>query len=236
MSDMQYDYVEPPVPTLRRWQRIARDHRGQSLLRMLEYERLAETPVTGRVLDVGGGRHARYRDLLPPGLAIESVNIDPQIEPTYVIEPGAPFPVPDATYDTALCFNTLEHIYDAAAVLAEIRRVLKPGGRLIVTVPFMFRIHGHPDDYFRATPSWWHETFRRLDFARLELQPLVWGRRSTAAVVPGFRGPVPRLRLHMAMWFDVLTASLLIKGDRLSGRRGRSICGTSPGWFIIATR
>ena len=47
----------------------------------------------------------------------------------------------------------------------------------------MFRIHGHPDDYFRATPSWWRETFDRTGFARLDLMPLVWGRGATRAVV-----------------------------------------------------
>src|SRR5690606_1441949 len=106
------------------------------------------------------------------------------------------------------------------------------GGAVHVIVPFMFRIHGHPDDYFRATPSWWRETFDRTGFARLDLMPLVWGRGATRAVVPGLHGAFPRARMHLAMLFDVLFAALMLKGDRISGRRGASICGTAPGWFM----
>jgi hypothetical protein len=103
-------------------------------------------------------------------------------------------------------------------------------------VPFMFRIHGHPDDYFRATPSWWRETFRRCGFSQMELSPLVWGRGATRAVVPGFHGLMPRTRMYLAMLADVVLAKLLLKGDRISGRRGDRICATSPGWFMTGRK
>ncbi len=204
----------------------------QSVLRMLQYEHLEQLPISGSVLDMGGGRKAKYLRLLPPGLTVESVNIDPVIEPTHLVTPGQPLPLPDNSFDAVICLNTLEHVYDSAAVLQELFRVVRPGGAVHVTVPFMFRIHGHPDDFFRATPSWWQETFRRSGFARMELTPLVWGRRSTRTVVPGLYGLFPRLRLHLAMLLDIAYARVMLKGERMTGRRGRSICGTSPGWFM----
>ena len=233
---MDYLYVPPPLPTLARWRHMTGAHPNQSLLRMLEYEALAGSKLSGRVLDMGGGRNARYLPLLPDGITVESVNIDPKINPTHLVQPGQPLPFAEASFDDAICLNTLEHIYDATAVLNDLYRVVRPGGTVLVMVPFMFRIHGHPDDYFRATPSWWRETFARAGFRALHLHPLVWGRRSTVSVVPGFHGPLPRLRLHLAMLLDILTARLLVKGDTLSGRRGDSICGTSPGWFMIGTK
>ena len=204
----------------------------QSVLRMLQYEHLEQLPISGSVLDMGGGRKAKYLRLLPPGLTVESVNIDPAIEPTHLVTPGQPLPLPDNSFDAVICLNTLEHVYDSAAVLQELFRVVRPGGAVHVTVPFMFRIHGHPDDFFRATPSWWQETFRRSGFARMELTPLVWGRRSTRTVVPGLYGLFPRLRLHLAMLLDIAYAQVMLKGERMTGRRGLSICGTSPGWFM----
>jgi len=233
---VDYIYTPPPKPTLARWWHMARAFPGESVLRMLEYEHLSRLAVSGRVLDMGGGRKARYLKLLPAGLEVESANIDPGIEPTHLIRPGEPLPLPDDSYDAVICFNTLEHIYDATDVLKELHRVVRPGGAVHVIVPFMFRIHGHPDDYFRATPSWWRETFDRTGFARLDLMPLVWGRNSTRAVVPGLHGALPRLRLHLAMLRDILFARVMLRGDRMSGRRGDSICGTSPGWFMTGRK
>ncbi len=229
---LDYTFIPPLKPGLARWWHITRAFRGQSVLRMLEYERLAQLPLTGNVLDMGGGQKAKYLPLLPPGLTVSSANIDPGIVPTHIVQPGQPLPFADASFDAVICLNTLEHIYDSAAVVAELHRVVRPGGAVHVTVPFMFRIHGHPDDYLRATPSWWQETFRRAGFARMELTPLVWGRRSTRAVVPGIQGLFPRSRLHLAMLLDILTAALTFRGDRMTGPRGTRICNTSPGWFI----
>lgn len=229
---LDYTLIDPPKPNLSRWRHITRAFRGLSVLRMLEYEHLVQLPLAGEVLDMGGGQKAKYLPLLPAGLTISSVNIDPGIEPTHIVQPGQPLPFADNSFDAVICLNTLEHIYDSAAVVAELHRVLRPGGALHVTVPFMFRIHGHPDDFLRATPSWWQETFRRAGFARMELTPLVWGRGSTRAVVPGLHGAFTRTRLHLAMLLDILYARLMFKGDRMSGRRGHSISGTAPGWFM----
>lgn len=233
---MDYTYVPAPVPTLARWRHLTTAHPGQSILRMLEYEKLARLKLSGRVLDMGGGQNARYLPLLPSGITVESINIDPKIAPTHLVQPGQPLPLADNSFDAAICLNTLEHIYDAMPVLHELRRVVMPGGAVHVMVPFMFRIHGHPDDYFRATPSWWRESFARAGFASLEFFPLVWGRRSTISVVPGFHGPLPRPRLHLAMLLDVLTSRLLVRSDTISGRRGDSISGTSPGWFMTGRK
>jgi ubiquinone/menaquinone biosynthesis C-methylase UbiE len=121
-------------------------------------------------------------------IELSSVNIDEKIHPTYLITPEGDFPIDDDSFDGAICFNTLEHIYDARHTLTEARRVLRPGATLHITVPFVFRIHGHPDDYFRATPSWWRETLDRVGFSRVELQPLVWGRSVSAGNIGGYRG------------------------------------------------
>ena len=229
---MDYRYHPPPVPGFSRWWRMTRAYPGQSILRMLTYEKLITLRIAGRVLDMGGGRNAKYLSLLPAGLAMESVNIDPKIAPTHLVEPGKPLPFADGMFDAVICLNTLEHIYDSIAVLNELFRVVKPGGQVHVMVPFMFRIHGHPDDYFRATPSWWRETFSRAGFTALDFFPLVWGRASTAAVVPGFRGLFPRLRLHLAMMRDIIMTRLAFRGSALAGARGERICNTAPGWFM----
>lgn len=229
---MDYRYIAPPCPSFARWRDLSSRFPRQSILRQLQYEHLGRLELSGTVLDLGGGQRAKYLHLLKSPQNVYSVNIDPKIEPTHLVQPGSPLPFDDDSFDSVISLNTLEHIYDASAVLQEMFRVVKPGGKVHVTVPFMFRIHGHPDDYFRATPSWWRETFCRAGFTSLEFQPLVWGRSATGTVVPGVHGFFPQTRKQLAMLRDIVAASLLFRDGVMSGRRGERICATSPGWFM----
>jgi SAM-dependent methyltransferase len=61
-------------------------------------------------------------------------------------------PFPEASFDTVLCTQVLEHVPVPGAVVAECARVLRPGGMLIVTVPQYWELHEEPHDYYRFTP------------------------------------------------------------------------------------
>ncbi len=61
-------------------------------------------------------------------------------------------PLPDASAGTVLALNTFEHVPRFWRGFAEIARVLKPDGALLVSCPFFFRIHNYPGDYWRLTP------------------------------------------------------------------------------------
>ena len=233
---MKYTFSPPPTPTLRRWCNLYRNFPGQSVLRVLEYEAVSQLDITGNVLDYGGGQKAKYLNLLANADDIKSANIDPDIEPTHIVEPGQPLPFPDNSFDHIACFNTLEHIYDAYGSVEEIQRVLKPGGRAIITVPFIFRIHGHPDDYSRCTPSWWQETCRRIGFSALVLQPLIWGRYTTAGSILGFRGLFPRLQFHVQHLKDWIYAKIAVRSPEYGGKRGQRICNVAPGWLLMVTK
>ena len=56
-------------------------------------------------------------------------------------------------YSTVVCAEVLEHVKYPDAALLFCFDVLRPGGKLIITVPFAFPIHNFPDDYWRYTPS-----------------------------------------------------------------------------------
>ena len=51
------------------------------------------------------------------------------------LEPDAPLPLADASFDLVLCAETIEHVRDVQLLLSEIRRVLKPGATLALTTP-----------------------------------------------------------------------------------------------------
>jgi SAM-dependent methyltransferase len=59
--------------------------------------------------------------------------------------------LPDASMDTVLCTDVLEHIYRPERLWSEIERILRPGGKAIVGTPFYYWIHEAPHDYYRYT-------------------------------------------------------------------------------------
>jgi glycosyltransferase involved in cell wall biosynthesis/SAM-dependent methyltransferase len=65
---------------------------------------------------------------------------------------GRAIPLPDASVDSAMATEVLEHCPDPLPVLREIRRVLRPGGVLFFTTPFLWPIHDAPHDHYRYTP------------------------------------------------------------------------------------
>jgi SAM-dependent methyltransferase len=64
-------------------------------------------------------------------------------EATFVeLEPDAPLPFGDSEFDLVLLAETIEHVRDVQLLLSELRRVLRPGGRLAVTTPAHGRLTG----------------------------------------------------------------------------------------------
>ena len=66
-------------------------------------------------------------------------------------------PLPDASVDNILCIETFEKIYNLVEVVREFARVLKPGGRLVATAPFLSAFCGDAIDYWRFTPNSIHK-------------------------------------------------------------------------------
>jgi SAM-dependent methyltransferase len=61
------------------------------------------------------------------------------------------FPFKDESVDTILSFQTMEHLPEPTVFLEESFRVLRKGGKIILTTPFMWGIHEAPHDYYRYT-------------------------------------------------------------------------------------
>jgi len=58
----------------------------------------------------------------------------------------------DGCAGTVLCLNVIEHAWDFRKGVEEIHRITAPGGLALLSSAFNFRIHAHPDDYWRFTP------------------------------------------------------------------------------------
>lgn len=102
----------------------------------------------GRVLHVAPQDHSVF-----PDADVDTLDIDPEGGCTYTadITKNNRAIIPDASYDTVICTEVIEHTSSPPAVLAELNRLLKQSGRAIVTVPCDFRMHGPLPDSWRIT-------------------------------------------------------------------------------------
>lgn len=126
---------------------------GLTLYRSLFHQELKRLTLSGRVLDLGGkNAKAPYYTYITGSRDCEIVSTDLEAKPgVLALDVQEPFPLPDAEFDAVLAFNLFEHVYNYHGAPAEIVRVLKPGGRFIMCVPFLHEFHADPHDYFRYT-------------------------------------------------------------------------------------
>lgn len=66
----------------------------------------------------------------------------------------------DASFDGVVAIEVFEHLRDPALALSEVFRVLRPGGIVLVSMPFLFRVHGDPSDFQRYTEFGMRELFK----------------------------------------------------------------------------
>jgi len=69
-------------------------------------------------------------------------------------------PVEDASFDVVLCLQVLEHVPDPAAAVRELRRVVRPGGRVLASTHGIYPYHPNPEDLWRWTHSGLDRLFR----------------------------------------------------------------------------
>jgi SAM-dependent methyltransferase len=133
----------------------------------------------GRLLDVGCGEKP-FEHLFRPYV---SEYIGVEYEPTFLLTEtgrraraavdvtydGRRLPFPDGDFDTVLSSQVLEHTPHPGDLVKEMGRVLKPGGVLLLSAPFSFRLHEEPHDYFRYSP---HGLRHLCDAAGLEVEQI----------------------------------------------------------------
>lgn len=112
-----------------------------------------EAPLlSGKLLDFGCGRKP-YQNLFSVD---EYVGVDMKItghdhtgSKADVYYNGKSLPFENDIFDSVFSSEVLEHVFNPDEILPEIHRVLKPGGKMLMTVPFCWNEHEVPYDYAR---------------------------------------------------------------------------------------
>ncbi len=149
---------------------------------------LSRHATTKRVLDIGSGGSS-YQRFFPNRLTID---VDPSRKPDIVADAEA-LPFADGEFEGVLCTEVLEHVKHPSQAIAEMHRVLAPGGKLILTTRFVYPIHDAPNDYWRFTKYGLSMLFEEWDIEELVAETRTF---STVAVLLQRIGYQTRLRFN----------------------------------------
>jgi len=161
-------------------------------------EWLRAQDVSGaRILDVGAGERP-YDELLTS--AAEVVGFDRPGNPHADLHGSLEaIPVEDASFDVVLCLQVLEHVPDPAAAVRELRRVVRPGGRVLLSTHGVYPFHPNPDDLWR----WTNQGLERLFLTNAE-----W---TSVTVRPG-AGTAATIGMLVAHGIDLLAKRAHVRG------------------------
>jgi SAM-dependent methyltransferase len=147
--------------------RLIRDNIRQFMRRI----GAAHGQAPAKLLDIAPQDHEGARPYFPARVTVETLDINPDAGATYVGDICRHNDcLADATFDFIVCTEVLEHTLQPFGAVDELRRILRPGGLMFVTVPFNFRIHGPLPDCWRFTEHGLRALFKDWDI--LELQAL----------------------------------------------------------------
>ena len=123
------------------------------------------------ILDIGGKKKNKrgYFNIENYPVSVKYANLDITTEPDFLCD-VTNVPAPKSTFDGVVCSEVLEHVPDPKKVLEEAFRVLRPGGVLLVCVPFLFRVHPDPYDFGRYTGQYWQTVLEDIGFKNTKIE------------------------------------------------------------------
>ncbi|MEO7243645.1 MAG: class I SAM-dependent methyltransferase [Rubrivivax sp.] len=203
------------------------------------YARHLPAVARGRLVDLGCGQVPLYATYRPhvqsvtcvdwPGSPHAGTHVD------QLADLGERLPFDDASFDTVLLSDVLEHVPQPQRLCGEIARLLAPQGRLVANVPFLYGLHELPHDYFRFTEFALRYLARETGL-RVDLLAPVGG---SAEVFADFCAKhLARLPIAGAPMAAALQAVVTAFGRTLAGQTAmrRSAARFPLGYFLIATK
>lgn len=149
-----------------------------------------------------------------------------------------PLPIENDVADTVISLSVMEHLREPQQFLNEAHRILKPGGNMILQVPFMWWVHEAPYDYFRYTRYGLQYMFEKAGFQNVEIFPqtgfwVMWTLKFNYQTARLVRGP----------WFIRKPIGLLLRGMWAINQRVAPWLdkywkceGETTGYYVVAKK
>lgn len=199
-------------------------HVVQRLLRLAIRDR--ERYASGWLLDVGCGERP-YRDLFPQVERHVGLDLPPN-RLADVWGDGMALPFRDARFDTVLCNEVLEHVPEPSRLMAEVARVLKPEGILLLTTPQTWGLHLEPHDFYRYTKHGLRYLAEKSGLEVVEVVPTsgLWATLAQRLADTVVHTYAARRSQGVVRLLSLLLAPVLLAGyglDRLFGKQGDTL-------------
>jgi SAM-dependent methyltransferase len=170
------------------------------------YERHLAAHARGRLLDLGCGSaplYAAYRPLVSEVTCVDWADSTGGAQHLDVVHDlNEPLPLESSRFDTVIMSDVLEHIRKPEPLLAEVARVLAPGGKLLLNVPFFYWLHEQPHDYFRYSEHALRSFVEQAGLRLLVLDGLGGAPEVLADVVGKHLDQAPALGPPLSRWLQ----------------------------------
>jgi SAM-dependent methyltransferase len=203
------------------------------------YEDNLRQHAQGRLLDLGCGKAPLLATYEPYVRVITCVdwNNSPHRNEYLDLEHdlNEPLPFADGAFDTLLLSDVLEHIPQPDALFTEMARVLAPGGKLLLNVPFYYQIHEQPHDYYRYTEFALRRFVDRSGMKLISVLPVGGLPEILADILAKLGAQVPWVGRHLSSSIQAV-AQLFVRsrfGRDVSSRTGRAF---PLGYFMVAVK
>ncbi|MES1255940.1 MAG: class I SAM-dependent methyltransferase [Acidobacteriota bacterium] len=195
----------------------------------------ARAAMAGRVLEIGSGRAGtRGRFERPVTGIISWTHVDRDgLRQPHVRAMVERLPFGPHAFDTVVCLEVLEYVWQPAHALVELRRVLKPGGALVLSTPFFHRTDAD-DDYWRFTEPALRRLLGEAGFEVVQCHAQGHALAAAVNVLQYVLSVQTRWRRRaLAFWCRPIFGALLSADARTAGRRP-DLAAFSTGYLVVA--
>ena len=203
------------------------------------YEENLKKHAKGQLLDLGCGHvplYAAYKNYITKNICVDWENTaHKNVYLDFVCDITKPLPFSDEEFDTIILSDVLEHIAEPELLLKELARILSPGGKVLINVPFYYWLHEQPHDYYRYTEFALKRFINQVNLKLIYLNPIGGAPEVLADIVSKNFLNLRIIGRPLAI-FTQWIAMMFIK-TKFGARQSTKTASSFPfGYFLIAEK
>jgi len=204
-----------------------------------QYERHLPVHARGALVDLGCGTVPLYGLYAPHVSSVTCVDWPASVHGAQHVDVqadlAAPLPLPDAGFDTVILSDVLEHVPEPRHLWREMARLLRPGGHVLMNVPFLYGLHELPHDYGRYTSFALRRMADEVGFEVLLLEPVGGSLHVLADLLAKHLARLPVLGGALAA---AVQGAVALADRTRAGARFASLSAERfpSGYFLVARR
>lgn len=188
----------------------------------------------GIVLDIGGRDRGNFKK---PKNSVQQwifADIVEDFNPDMLLDVTDMKTIQTSSIDTVNAIELFEHVRYPEKGISECFRILKTGGTLIASTPFLYGIHADPYDFQRWTEDKWKSVLKDIGFSKITVIPMGTCVSTSLDMIKGIlRYSTPPLKFISFLFYPIL--DLLEKMDSVNFIK-KSICGKYVGGYFITAQ